>query len=589
MADKVASLYGELNLEDNMTPALKKAQGNLSSFSTGLKSAGRNVSDFGAGILKMSAPLVAGFGAAVKAAVDFDEQITNVASVMGYSAQESDAMGQSMLALSETTKFSATELAGAMYDVVGGVADASKHMDILAASASLAEANNSALDGSTNALISTMNAYRDANVSASTASDVLTMTVKQGVGTMDELAAKFGTTATLAAPLGIDIAELGMLFAELSKNGATFSESGTRIEAALSSLINPTVELEDAFKKMGMTQSDVIAMLEEQGLTAVIQKMVDAGVDLTAVFGNKEALLGVLAIANIDSTALADFTTGMEGATAAAQAIQAEGAKFQWDTLVGDFNDMAVVVGQALLPAFSGIMTTLSPIVQGFADWAKNNPELVQTIATLALGAMALGAVLIPLGAIIGTIGTVLGVVGTGFGVIVTIATGVAGALGTIAMAAAPLAVPFLAAATAVMALVDAYNRLRYTGTDVGAYYSETTVAQRTADANALFNAGQNNVNSGQSNPITGGINPVFSGVGGGGKAEGGPVYGGMPVTVGERGKEWFVPSSNGTIVNQRQMKGMGGVSIGTLVLNGIQDPQAMFDAIQKVARERSN
>jgi phage-related minor tail protein len=45
----------------------------------------------------------------------------------------------------------------------------------------------------------------------------------------------------------------------------------------------------------------------------------------------------------------------------------------------------------------------------------------------------------------------------------------------------------------------------------------------------------------------------IFSGIGSalGGlfRAEGGPVAGGQPYIVGERGPEWFVPSSAGTVL----------------------------------------
>jgi phage-related minor tail protein len=38
--------------------------------------------------------------------------------------------------------------------------------------------------------------------------------------------------------------------------------------------------------------------------------------------------------------------------------------------------------------------------------------------------------------------------------------------------------------------------------------------------------------------------------------AEGGSVRGGMPITVGERGREMFIPSSNGTIVPNQDLGG---------------------------------
>lgn len=47
--------------------------------------------------------------------------------------------------------------------------------------------------------------------------------------------------------------------------------------------------------------------------------------------------------------------------------------------------------------------------------------------------------------------------------------------------------------------------------------------------------------------------------------ATGGPVMAGVPYTVGEQGRETFVPSQNGTILTNNQSKGLGG---GTVYLN---------------------
>ena len=64
-------------------------------------------------------------------------------------------------------------------------------------------------------------------------------------------------------------------------------------------------------------------------------------------------------------------------------------------------------------------------------------------------------------------------------------------------------------------------------------------------------------------------LSSIFGGGGGGGGmtpinaalaspfAEGGAVRGGMPITVGERGRELFVPSTNGTIIPNNDL-GMG-------------------------------
>jgi TP901 family phage tail tape measure protein len=393
---------------------------------------GSDMRKMGGNLLKLAIPLDGLFVVAIKSAVDFDEQMTNIASVMGLTKKQTSKMADELMALSKTSKFSGTQLATAMYDVVGGVADASKHMDILAASTALAEANNSDLTASNKALISTFNAYAIQGVEVNRISDVMTQTIKQGVGTMDELAAVFAKTAGLAAPLGIDIEELGLLFADMSTKGVTFSQAGTQIEAALGQLLNPTKELETAFAQMGMTQADVLKMLEEQGLTAVIREMTDAGVDLTQVFGNKEALLGVLAIAGMDSTALETFTKNATGATDATRALAREAIQFKIDSIMSDFSDLAVVIGGALLPVVGDLVTDFSPLVQTFADFAKANPDTIKQVASLAIGLTGLGLVMYPLSLVVSGLGAALTIVKTGLqavGIAGLIATGPLGAV----------------------------------------------------------------------------------------------------------------------------------------------------------------
>ena len=59
------------------------------------------------------------------------------------------------------------------------------------------------------------------------------------------------------------------------------------------------------------------------------------------------------------------------------------------------------------------------------------------------------------------------------------------------------------------------------------------------------------------------------SGMLGGGVAEGGSVKGGVPYTVGERGRELFVPDTNGTIVKNEDLGNIGGANI-TFNINAV-------------------
>jgi hypothetical protein len=72
------------------------------------------------------------------------------------------------------------------------------------------------------------------------------------------------------------------------------------------------------------------------------------------------------------------------------------------------------------------------------------------------------------------------------------------------------------------------------------------------------------------------------------GRAEGGPVRAGSTYLVGEAGPELFVPGANGQIIPNHAMSG-GGLAIngGTFVIQGVQDVGSLYDALQRIARQR--
>ena len=79
---------------------------------------------------------------------------------------------------------------------------------------------------------------------------------------------------------------------------------------------------------------------------------------------------------------------------------------------------------------------------------------------------------------------------------------------------------------------------------------SVSTVGKSSNFLSSLFTAGFNLIAGGGSVPLDAPnlYNPIEA------YAEGGSVRGGMPITVGERGRELFVPSTNGTIVPSHDM-----------------------------------
>lgn len=663
MAEKVASLYGELNLEDNMTPALKKAGGSLSSFTGGLKAAGQKVADFGGSLLKMSAPIVAGFGIAVSAAMGFDESLTNTAAVMGLTRDQTAALGDQLLQIGADSQAGPQAVADAYYDIAGAVSDVNLHMPILNQAIATAEAGNADLGATTRALTSIMNSYEFGAYDAAYASDVMTRTVGMGVGSMDDLAAAMPQVTGLAHSLGVSFEDLGTMMAYLSTKGNTFSESATQISAMMTAMIKPNQDMAAALKDLGYTTGQ--AAIDALGLQGAYQALVDAGHgdQMAALTGSVEALRGVTSlttpvvtdlgdavnplgpltreaatqiagmrdalntIPNValmatgfgqlgtvmttlptntkaasdnwlglgdalwalpDMTGLANkfdlvdiatrtaaggflafdeaFAGGRAGATESNREIQLTSLKAQMNDLTTDMEAFGIKLGLTVAPALSDVWEGLKPVIASIGDWVAKNPEAVATIGKLAAVAGVLGGALLPIGGLI---------------------MGIAGTLGVLTSPVGLATTLFLGLGTAIISVIDSWNNWQNT-------VRNTPKELLSPEGFSRLQAGLGQAVNPNQMTSMGGINPsiLVNAVNAvTGKAGGGDFMAGQAITVGENGREVVRFGEGGRVFNRQQMRGAGGVSIngGSFVFNGVNDVQAFYDAMQQVARERSN
>lgn len=112
----------------------------------------------------------------------------------------------------------------------------------------------------------------------------------------------------------------------------------------------------------------------------------------------------------------------MAGTTAAqGDAIRSAGAwANQMKKLWGVINDTAVVIGSALLPVVTPILTKAGELVTVFGAWAEKNQGLAVTIATVVAGVIAAGVALTMLGGTIAVMGFAVGGLASVMGAIIS-------------------------------------------------------------------------------------------------------------------------------------------------------------------------
>jgi len=122
-------------------------------------------------------------------------------------------------------------------------------------------------------------------------------------------------------------------------------------------------------------------------------------------------------------------------------------------------------------------------------------------------------------------------------------------------------------------------DMLMKTAQQMIAQYIAIGIAKMFAGMGTSFSGGSfSDFNGVGGNPFTTPSNaPTFFGFPG--KANGGPVSGGRPYTVGERGPELFVPGASGTIIPNHAM---GGVNVGTINITVENTGEQLNPAAQK-------
>lgn len=367
---------------------------------------GDNMSRVGQNMAAVTVPITAALGYAVVQATEFNTAMTNVNSILQLGAEDAAAMNAEILQIGTSATAGPQAVAAAMYDIVGGVADAANHIPILNAAIATAEAGAADLGATTQALISSMNAYGASADQASHFSDVLTASVAAGVGSMDGLAAAMPQVSGLANTLGVSFDSLGGMMAYVTTKGSTWSEAATQINGVMMAMINPSETLQGAIAGIGFSSTQ--AALETLGLQGTLQAIADSGVDITSLGFTVEGLRGAIALTSEGATEFAtNFASSIDGATEAARAIQLTSTQSQFDLLRSSVDGLAITLGSSLTIALAGAATFLTPIINGVTQWAAANPELSGTLVAVVGGAALLGAAMIPLGVIISGLGTV--------------------------------------------------------------------------------------------------------------------------------------------------------------------------------------
>ncbi|MBU2249058.1 MAG: phage tail tape measure protein, partial [Gammaproteobacteria bacterium] len=157
----------------------------------------------------------------------------------------------------------------------------------------------------------------------------------------------------------------------------------------IQAMIKPTEDMKAAIADAGYASGE--ALIENEGLSGALTLLRDASEGsnevLGKMFGSVEGLSAVLALTGENAGTFADDLAAMADSTGAAtdafnQMEQSTGR--QLDTLKASFSEIAMSIGDVVLPILKGLFDQIKPVIDKVIEWTKDNPQLTKTIVIVA-------------------------------------------------------------------------------------------------------------------------------------------------------------------------------------------------------------
>ena len=412
MADKSLEIAIQLTAIDNMTASIRKSLGTngnaLQTFANRANAVSKKAAQIGkqtaiAG-LALAAPLVL----ATKAAIDFEDKMSDVAKTTGLAGKDLNLYGNEILSISKNTRTSIDNLI--KIGEVGGQ---------LGVSAKELVAFTKASDQFNIALGSDYGGTEEA------------------ISQVGKVKALFRDTAGLSiasviTKTGSAINELGSVGAGTSKNINDFVLRVGALPTALKGTLANTAALGTFFEEVGIdsqiaaggfsnfllvASKNLPGFAQQMGLTATAAKNLLSSdssafaskfaaslnglspdvlaVKLAGLKLNSQESIKVIGALGSDTKRLTElqivsnnaFNKGTSLAKEAAKKNETMAAKIA--ILKNNVSALSITTGNAFLPVLTKLVSSVTPIVDKVSSWVTKNPELTATILKVAAGVSA--------------------------------------------------------------------------------------------------------------------------------------------------------------------------------------------------------
>ncbi|QWI73303.1 phage tail tape measure protein (plasmid) [Bacillus mycoides] len=399
MSANAGEVRARLTLDNTQfRQGMQQAQQQMQQTEQGSRNTANSMTALGTASAAAGLAMVASIGLTVKSAANFEQSMAKVKAISGATDTEFAALSATAKEMGATTQYSASQAADGLAFLSLAGFKAQDSIDAIPSVLNLAAAG--ALDLGTAADIASniMTGFGLSAKDTGFATDVLAKTFTTANTDMNQLGMAMKYVAPVANALGWDITDAATAIAKMSDAGIQGSQAGTSLRAALLSLANPTGQTEKAFEKLGISVVDANGSFKPLPelighISSKMEGMTETQKTVTAAqLVGTEASAGFLALLAQGQPALENYKKSLEESGGTAERV----AKTMQDTLMGAWTQLtsateglAIQIGEALLPAFTGLAKGATLVVGAMA---QVDPQFVAfTMTAIATTAAVAG------------------------------------------------------------------------------------------------------------------------------------------------------------------------------------------------------
>lgn len=402
-----------------LNTSMGKLGAKLSNWGPKLQEIGRNMQSIGRSMsLYVTAPVVAGFGAAVKKSIDFDDSMRKVKATSGATSGEFQQLRDKALEMGAKTKFSASQSAEALNYMALAGWDTKEMMTGIDGVMQLAAASGEDLGSVSDIVTDSLTAFGLKAKDSGHFADVLAQASSKANTDVRGLGEAFKYAAPVAGALGYTVEDTSIAIGLMSNAGIKGEKAGTALRTMFSNLAKPTKAMKNQMDELGISitdsQGNMLPMRDVmdqlRGKFKGLSKDQQASAAAT-IFG-KEAMSGALAVINASDEDYKKLTKSIDNSAGA--------SKRMADEMEGGIGGSIRRMKSAIESLAISIGDVLAPYIKRLAEWVANAatklnemPKGTQKVVVgLGLVAAAIGPLLVTLGLMVSTIGASFKVLG---------------------------------------------------------------------------------------------------------------------------------------------------------------------------------